>query len=225
LANISPGDPLPPALHPELANELLTFSDPKDTRIISIACRLDIVEFLDTAKLPPATKLLLLIDDVHKMGAAAGYLCDPLLSTFGLRDRIAATRVRTVFTYSSEPVDGQRIAVDAIVENINHSFAEYVELGRFKPLEERLAYEHFLLQWRDYKNNNQERPLCVDRATEETSVDRFFAGLTGQVEGIPSFLDPKGSPIIRFCLDSGYKVLHEADDSAQLNLIYALKRQ
>ncbi|MCZ7543143.1 MAG: CHAT domain-containing protein [Anaerolineae bacterium] len=60
------------------------------------------------------TKLLLLIDDVHKMGGAAGELLAYLLGPFGLRS--ARSDVRIAFTYASVPAPGQETAVHAITE-------------------------------------------------------------------------------------------------------------
>ncbi len=175
---------------------------------------LDLLEFLRQPGIPETAKLLLLIDDVHKMDAAAVDICGSLLGALGIRSPRIRDRVRVVFTSTSVPVPGQQIAVKAIENFLSEAtWVTRKSLDAFQaPLEEHLAYEYFLLRFRDEKND---RPLCVNWA-EEKYVESFFKACSKAVNGIPSRLCSHAPTVIHTTLILGeqfaIEVLRPAED-------------
>jgi hypothetical protein len=226
LGDMKPGDPLPPKTNLDLVSPYL--KDPTDPDVLAVACRLDLLKFLESAQLSTGAKFLLLIDDVHKMDLAAAGLCNSLLGPLGLRAPKIRDIVRVVLTYSSIPAAGEVTAVKAIENFIGQSnWAETKTLDRFQPtLEEPLAYEYFLLKWKD-DTQDMRRPLCID-ATHKEYVDSFFNTLRDEVQGVPSNLCLKAPPVIRTYLNLpavAPRILREAKDDDELAVISKLKRK
>jgi hypothetical protein len=203
----------------DLPQEIQSVSGEEATRGVrrkAVALRLDLLALLDAAAAlrPPAdaarTKLVLLIDDLHRMGhPAVSDLLLHLCGTTGLR--AARSRVRAVVTYSSQPLPGQEPSVKAVTDLLK-PWTKRVELGRFRPkLEERQAYQHYLLHWRD---GDRLRPLVV----EGQRADWVFGKLERAVRGIPSNLILRAPLTVDALLDTDADVtlLREADDLAVL---------
>jgi hypothetical protein len=129
------------------------------------------------------------------------------------------------------PATGQGPAVKAITDWVRSPWVELVTLGEFhrKDEKEYTAYKQFLLRWKD---QGQDRPLALARTERDLFVQNFLNQLATSVEGIPSNLEPKGSPVIRtffgFTADPNlppeYKVLRMADDEDALKAVEQLKR-
>ncbi|MCZ7543144.1 MAG: hypothetical protein M5R40_06220 [Anaerolineae bacterium] len=95
-----------------------------------------------------------------------------------------------------------------------------VPLDRFRPpVEERLAYQQFLLSWQD--ENKKHKPLAVveNRQTRDY-VEHFFNKLAQKVGGIPSNLKGQSCrDVIDVFLDfPGLTILREANDEDALQL-------
>jgi hypothetical protein len=131
-------------------------------------------------------RVVLLIDDVHRLGEAAAPLLEHLL---GPRTMDAAhDDLRVVFTYSSTPLPEQKSAVDAINEwRLRGARKERLSLEEFQSgAEEELAYRHFLLHWKDQSTGDRLR-LAPVRENPRV-VEHFFTRLKDEVKGIPSYL-------------------------------------
>jgi hypothetical protein len=127
-------------------------------------------------------KLVVLIDDVHRMGVdAVTALARVINGTMGLRS--ARTDVRTVLAHSTRAIAGQEPTIDAIVEWIRGGWIHKITLEGFKtPQEEQDAYKHFLLNWH---KDGAPLPLTV---SSNGNVNTFFKVLRDRVRGIPSLL-------------------------------------
>jgi hypothetical protein len=216
LLDRSPGAPLPSWLPPEI-HGIAGDETTREVRRKAVALRLDLLALLDAAaqKRPPGegprTKLVLLVDDLHRMGnLAVSDLVGQLCGTTGLR--AARKRVRLVITYSSNPITAQELSVQSVIDSLR-PWTKRVDLGRFKPtLEERQAYQHYLLHWR---SGDRPRPLVPAAA----GGDWLFAKLEKEVRGIPSELALKAPALIRALLDppgDWPAILHDANDTAVL---------
>ena len=216
LLNVPEGGNLPP----DLPAEILAVTGDEATRSArrkAVALRLDLLALLDAAaaKRPPddidRTRLVLLIDDVHRMGhRAVSDFFGHLSGAAGLRT--GRKRIRYAFTYSSVPITAQELSVKAITDSLR-SWTGRLELGPFKPtIEERQAYQHYLLNWR---TDGKLRPLVA----EMTLSDWVFSKLTAEVAGIPSNLLLKAPPVIRTFLGAPKPfpaILRDADDQTAL---------
>jgi hypothetical protein len=232
LLGMKKDDALPDGFPDEIKNNYL--GDPRDPNVLAPAFRRDLLQFFEQVR-PEAerdkAKLLLLIDDVHRMGPAAGLLLNDLLGPSGLLERRAKALVRGVFTYSSVAVPGQEMAVAAIIDwrRSSEKWAKNLLLDRFQsPVEDRLAYEHYLLHWKDETEKEPEKrlkPLAVTQSPDENvqkMVQSFFNSLSQEVNGVPSYLQ-RASPVIRtllrFPMPHGVKLLCEANDEDALKEI------
>ena len=199
--------------------------------VVSAALRLDLLAFLERVRAmrPPEerdkTKLLLLIDDVHQMEAAASLLLNGLIGgPHGLQR--ARREVAVVLTYAMLPLPGQETAVQAIKDWLGGAqWAESQSLAGFAETQERRAYETFMLHWRDDETNAY-RPLSVSRSPDEgvqLFVERVFKRLSKTVARIPSNLKEGASDDIRTFLFmfEGHELnpLIEADDEDALRLV------
>jgi hypothetical protein len=213
------------ALHADVKEIYDSANSAADPGVVARAVRTDLLSLLEEVKtLRPEkerqkTKLLLLVDNIHRMDAAADALLNHLMGPLGIRGK--RKQIRVIFTYSTVPAPGQEQAVNDIkkwLENAN--YAEPVPLQKFKrPLEELMAYEQFLLRWED---NKVRKPLAVRLQADQQFVDSFFGALCREVDGIPSNLKIAASPIVRVFYD--LKILREANDEDQLKFIREQKR-
>ncbi len=202
--------------------------NPNDPMAIAAALRLDFMQLLTEVRalLPEAdrasTKLLLLIDDLHRMDKAADDFLNQLLGASGLR--AAKNDIKVVFTYASVAAPGQESAVKNITTWLEQTaWSERAELTKFQsPLVDRMAYEHLLLRWSD--GGTTSRPLAVRDEAPPEFVQWFFSTLTKDVDGVPSNLKDKFDPVIRWYLNSPVPILREANDEDQLQAIQQLKR-
>lgn len=167
-------------------------------------------------------RLLLLIDDVHKMHKAARYLLKHLLSPYGLR--AASEHIRIVLAYAAEPAQGQAVAIGFIKEFLDHANAvERIELKGWQPLpsiEEELAYRYFLLYWQP--RTGERKPLTVvRRATNIGLIEAFFEAMTEVIQGIPSRIKTHANPIINLTLKIPEPLLflQPANDEAALKML------
>lgn len=135
------------------------------------------------------TRLLLLVDDLHRMGRpAVEGLLNFLLGPQGLRS--AGERARIVLTYASQAAQGQAPSVDFITSWVKRREVQDVPLQGFNLPDDMLAYKQFLLNWRE-KNTKHgpRRPLTVRATAKPKFIDYFFEKLHNAAEGgVPSFL-------------------------------------
>lgn len=233
--DLQAGDPLPACIRGE-------FVPPKKTannapHLAAAALRADLLAFLERVRaLRPArdrahTRLLLLIDDVHQMEAAASVLLHSLIGgPYGLQR--ARREVAVVLTFALQPLPGQDTAVQVIKDWLGGTqWAESQPMGQFSAAQEHNAYQTFLLYWRDQRAGRP-RPLSVSRSPDkqiQKMVERLFDSLSDAVQGVPSYLEDKGSTEIRSFLKvlDGLPLnpLQEADDEDALSQVRLNQRE
>lgn len=160
-------------------------------QVLAMALRADLLDLLNRIRQEnnrPEARLLLLVDDVHEMGEAAAFFLHVLLGNAGLRG--ARDDVCVVFTTAGQAATGQEPAIELIRDWLQKSpWAQPLTLKPFQPpLEERLAYETYLLHWRD---EDRTRPLVIPHTAEPAAVDVLLGKLRDCFQGIPSYLDQK----------------------------------
>ncbi len=214
MTNYLLGGPKPVDLPDELSTAVPSADAPAGLAMAR-ALRLDLLALLDAvrAQLPeaerPKCRLLLLIDDLHQLSDLATDLLKHVFGPAGL-DR-CSEEVRIVFTWA---LRGELYAttIKRIVDWLGHSRATEVFLDRFQDLEERLAYQNFLSQ---YKEGDEPRPLALVHESEAMRplVESFFAKLGQRIEGIPSELH-KATDVIDVYLGmpESVRILVEARD-------------
>lgn len=136
------------------------------------------------------TKLLLLVDDLHRMGKpAVEGLLNELFGPDGLR--AAGERIRVVVTYASVPAQGQEPSVGFINEWAKRREVLIKSLQAFNLADEVMAYKQFLLNWRE-TNTKQgaPKPLTLRAAAANSKNAQFFFRKLHKAakQGIPSFL-------------------------------------
>lgn len=222
LGKMQKGDPLPDNIHDDIRESYA--DDPGEPTLVGIAFRLDLLRFLAGVRerLPEADrvrcKLLLLIDDVHRMNMGAGFVLDGLLGKLGLQAPDAAD-IRVVFTYSEKPASGQKDAVKAIDDWFGMNNCRRVYLDRFEqPVDNRLAYEYFLFNWREKGSDKVMRLVPQQAKEKEGAVEAFFIALSASAEDVPSYLESEGvyRLVKRFLQDKKTEPLRLADDETQL---------
>ena len=233
--------PLPPDFPPEFVERYdHKKRNPEDGDLIAWAFRLDVLALLDEirSQRPPAERdhirFLLLIDDVHKMGSAAGFLVKHLFGNSGILDQ-GAESLRTIYAYDdAKTVPGYELAVQTLKEfhekwgrwqiatqlDAWHS-TESTAIAKSFPI-----YKHFLLKWRS--DPNTELPLALLRPESNPYVKSFLRKLATKAVGIPSKLkDHKVSDWVQdnwdAAIDPKYpreaKVLRKADDDDALSAL------
>lgn len=184
---LGPGQVPGPSMAPEVS-ELHVRGDANERLdMLAAAIRLDLVSLLDvisTALGRPNTRMALIIDDVHRMGDAANFLFKRLFGNDCLRQE--REKIRAVFALAQEPeCDDQISAIEAARECLERSWTSHYKMAVFRePTETRLAYEHFLLNWKD-----EGTPYTLVPATENAALVKWlFITLHNTVKGIPSNL-------------------------------------
>jgi hypothetical protein len=228
LRGLNAGDPIPAGAHAEIRDVSPTY-DPASTELYAVALRLDLLRMLEqvrAARVPHSSpaRLILLIDDLHRMGAnAVRSLLFGLLGTAGLRH--ARDDIRIVLSYSTAPVTGQEATKKAVDDWLGEvTWVEQRKLEPFRsPVEELIAYQHYLLNWFN-DESRQNWPLTVNERSPlyEVFANHFSKG----VKGIPYRLKPgeQASQVIQTYLDiskalNDNGVLRPADDEDRLQLV------
>jgi hypothetical protein len=220
----------------DFPNEIRQFykpDNPGDPRLLAKAWRLDLLRLRDLicADYPVRerrrARLLLLIDDVHRMAEAIHPLLYNFLDEDGLQGGRAPDAIRAVFTYSS--LKSPELHPDALrwIEEWKRKWVVGVPLDRFQPPEDRLAYKQFLLNWRT--NNHKDgdpMPLVLARGAREEELKFFFKLLSGRAKGVPSLLesDDVADVIASFLQDAPGSLrylLREANDEEVLREMLA----
>jgi CHAT domain len=172
------------------------------------ALRIDLLEVLAAVRAHPGpgnrtdVKLLLLVDDVHRMGNLAARFLEAL-GPFGLLEHSKDVRIVFVTADGCSTV-GDFNAYQTAIKKINDwlgnaSWARSEPLKGFSDGEERLAYRHFLLH---FERQGIPFPLAPARAADDDpDVDRFFRTLGKRVQGLPSRLAREAESLIDTCLD------------------------
>ena len=174
----------------------------------------------DTARLKfrprdgTAHKVLILVDDVHRFGAATSSFCTQLLDRSGLSRPGAGVRV--AFTYSTkvgtEYGAGKR-AIDSFVA-LNRDDVRGESLRAFgDPVREWLPYGEFLL--------SQTPPLVISvRDTNDPQLSEFRSDLKEAIEGAPSEFTSKSARIvIRVYNSKSRPVLAVANDQEVVEML------
>ncbi len=230
------------ALPPDMPDEIAGWyeGDPDSSMFLARALRFELISLLDAvcrqrAKVRHAhsigggvseeelfieeqgkTRLLFLIDDLHRMGMpAVDGLLNFLLETGGLRS--VSDRVRVVTSYASQAREGQDTAVRIITDWLRNRWVQEEKLPEFNMPEDESVYKQFLLQWQEGNDRQgQRKPLAVRTAAAEQARKIFFIGLhTAARNGIPSSLaDANIAHYIGMCLNADDKneLLRPAND-------------
>jgi len=198
------GLPVPDNVHPSLQGR---FQGEKrsadDVNVLAFALRLDLVALLETVRAArpdparSAMRVLLLLDNAHKMDAAAIDLASVLLEAGGLRG--ARNEVRVALTYAIEGDKaraGEGPAVEAIRSLSDRTWVASTTLGPFRqPDEDRHAYERFLLHWSDERY--QGLALRTDAPDFASS---FWEIAAEDIRGVPSLLRSEGPRLVKVFL-------------------------
>ncbi len=234
LLGLSNGDSLPETMHPDVLDVSRTY-DRDNVALHAAAARVDLMALLEEArasrpeKLRKSTRLVVLVDDVHRFGAdaARGFL-PGLLGEDGLR--CASEDVRCVFTYSAKAVTGQEATKKVIHDWLGEvNWVLGASLQRFRdPTEDRLAYTHCLLHWYLFEKEDapggQKERLSLTVAEKHQLTETFFQELEKEIGGIPSRLTREAVRIVNTYLGVSRSIANtplgplffEADDDAQL---------
>jgi hypothetical protein len=191
---------------------------PQDASVLALALRLDLQELRSnlTPKLPETdrarARVLLLLDDVHKMDAAVFDLTASLLDADGTRG--ATGDIRVVLTYATDK-DGAAAGDGPALESLK-AFVETNPwvgnrtLGRFEKQtqEDRHAYERYLLYWME----GATRGLALRNDPEYSQW--FWEEAEDAIHGVPSLLLTEGPKLVRRCLRPPLqtKILRAAND-------------
>lgn len=136
------------------------------------------------------SKLILLVDDIHRMGDGGAFLLQRLFTDFGFRSESSRRDdIRVVFTYcQTEEHAGEKTSVAAIADYFGAApWADSFHLLPFRePTERQLACENLLLSWREGGDSSKKRlPLVLAREHKEL-VNYFLKIFDKKVQGNPS---------------------------------------
>ena len=193
------GGPKPADLPDELARVVPSADEP-DSEHMARALRHDLLRLLQAvrAQLPteqrPNCRLLLLIDDLHRLGDVAANILDDCLGSIGLRQ--CRQDVRLAFTWARGGLPYQP-TIRRIVDWLGSTSTEDLPLDRFQDLDATLAYRHFLLH---YRPQGRSQPLALVQKTDANGafVDAFLDTFGEKVEGVPSRLEQVDDIILSF---------------------------
>jgi hypothetical protein len=201
-----------------------------DPAVLAFALRLDLLALLNAIKIKrPAAerdgaRVLLLIDDVHKMDAAAIDLASVLLEAGGARG--ASSEIRVILTYATVqggPAPGDDSAIDALKGLTDKPWVAIATLGRFRqPDEDRHAYERFLLHWSDQQYNG----LAI-RSDSPDFTNYFWEEAEEDIGGVPSLLTTIGPRLVRrfLRLPAQGQILRPANDDDLLRQASLIRRE
>lgn len=125
------------------------------------------------------TKLLVFIDDAHRLGDAAAFLTEYVLPPpNGLRS--ASADIRVVVTYAQVALTDETDAVKKLREWALKVYVEIQALEKWTPCEEELIYKTFLLHWRI--NNSKELHLGFKGQFAGGELKRGYLAVLGATE-------------------------------------------
>lgn len=203
---------------------------PAPPGIYGQALRLDLLAFLNAvrAKFFPEDgaarcRLVLLLDDVHKMEAACDALLHELIDDPGLH--VASEHIRTVIGWSSRGAAGadetakQQSTVGVIKAWFNRGPVESLVVGKFGDVdgdgEQYPAYAYYLLNYPVARLSWAGLAIRPRHA----ELKRFWRVLTRAVDGVPSRLEDGAGFIVDSFLDDEAvddSLLRQADDEDRL---------
>lgn len=171
------------------------------------AFRLDVLALLDAVRqeLPEnqrgACRLLLLIDDLHRMGDVTEALLDGgALGPLGLRK--CPDDVRLAFTWARKG-DAHQSNAGVIIDWLGRNDVPTLHLEPFRDVEEGLVYQNFLLHLKPPRDLPRAEPTTSPLAetslkppyavvppndTNRLLIETFFSELARYVKGLPSQL-------------------------------------
>jgi hypothetical protein len=204
------------------------------------ALRLDLLAFLNAvrAKFFPndgasRCRLVLLLDDVHKMEGACDALLHELIDDPGVH--VASEHIRTVLGWSSRgaalaegEASKQQSTVGVIRTWFNRGPVESLVVGKFGDVdgdaEQFPAYSYYLLNYPVAQKSWSGLAIRPRHA----EVKRFWRVLTKTVDGVPSRLEEGAGFIVETFLDEeeagAEPLLRPADDEDRLRLARASTR-
>jgi hypothetical protein len=226
-----PGDPVPAALGDDLRLFLPGVNDAMNPKCLAMALRYDLLRLreliLPKIVTPGGTpeerqeaesrvKLLLLIDDGHRLGDAAEFLTTNVLAAHGLRG--AAAEIRAIVTYAQVPLAGETDAVKKLCEWALKSYVEIQPLEKWKAGEEELVYKTFLLHWRiRNRKAGDPKPLAIDKEASPQMLNLFKAQIKTALNGYPSNIPgPVVGMIVETFREQAGSPLRDADDESAL---------
>jgi hypothetical protein len=233
LINYEVGQPLPNEIASDEDVQLCFHekdSHAKDV-LLSIALRKDLMDLLQAVREQrPETerasvRIVLLLDDLHRLGAIAGSV-RRLLDSPGIFE--AFPDIITVFTYSNKPTIDQNAAVEILgpwVEKTTWIMDEQLDVFHAKPEDLTLAgaqkeidkaaiiYNELLLGWSDNKCAGC-RPLYL--VSKERAKD-IYLDLMDNTEGIPSRFRDELPRMIRIMIR--HNDLQDANDEDALEAL------
>jgi CHAT domain len=209
----------------------LRLQDEDFSRRFAAALRFDLSAMLASARavypeeLHAGMRLLLLIDDVHRMSEAAKVLIYEIFGLDGIGGAQAEDSFRIVMTYAEKPDANQQNTIKMIEDWRGKTHG--VLSGHLRPFSvdvdfdkgDRLPYKQFLLNWHDLNRATRQsiaRPLTIGEPEKSSRMlDIFFSNLAGISEGVPSrlALDRSISVLIKNGIDSRF-LREAADDDA-----------
>jgi hypothetical protein len=144
-----------------------------------------------SARVPGASsrRVLLLVDDVHRLGEAADFLLDELLGDAMLDE--LRDQLRIVLTYSSRQAQGNQAIVHRVLKWLQDvPRARALHVGLFpQPFEERMVYNQLLLHWRDKDTGRRIILTPSDDPARSTMVGQLYRQLEREVRRVPSLLE------------------------------------
>jgi hypothetical protein len=171
--------------------------DPTEPAVLGAALCQDLLDLVSVARAAVAPRpdaahlrLLLLVDDLHAFGEEAVALLKMFGGPFSPGLGAASSDVRVAFTYDRRAGDkGVRKAIDEWFDAV--AAAQSTQLGRFEGLEEELAYQHYLLNWRQgTRVGGKLTPLtAIQRQSAGGNNDYLRSLIEVFAQGIPSYLN------------------------------------
>lgn len=200
-----------------LANYYNIRKKPKQPRVVGLAIREDLQQLVVEARraLPTVAggcKVLLLFDDVHKLGDAGLDLLNGLLH----RDVLWAARqdIRAAFTFQHDPrLTSEVRRIQDWLDNASHVRQQKLDIFS-NTQESLLAYRTLLLHWRENgRPTGRCMPLAIRAQANEDDVRALFGDFEAEVQNIPGRLVSRGKTVINIHLRSRHSVLRVANDA------------
>jgi hypothetical protein len=169
-------------LHPEIQEELNWGSS--EGKIVRAALQLDLLALQDEARSKlnnPALRVVVLIDEVHRLDSAANIFVNDMIDSAGLGSDDDPVPVVFAFSgFSLNPAYNSTIQALRDFLEKGSRYVAHLTLGPFRrPKDEWLLFQQFLL--------SQSPPLIIPEE-KEGDTDEFYDMLYDSIKGVPSQL-------------------------------------
>jgi hypothetical protein len=242
LADWQPKTAAPATLPEEIRSYLAGVATVPDPNSQAMALRYDLLNLrqmilkqiasggAEEKGLEASSKLILLIDDAHRLDTATTFLVTNLLGPSGLRG--AAAQIRVVVTYAAVANDGQLDSVKKLIQWQGKNWVHIQKLDRWKSPEDILMYKSFLLHWQmENLKTGARKPLALRTDADAAILQLFFDEMQKVVRGYPSRLpSPDVCEKIHFFLNAlpsarkELEIFREANDEDALSSLAKLGR-